>query len=644
MPCPPQVPISVIPPVGAGVGPLVYANGNQIARLNPPLNPSFVVYDGSVTRWGDGSLQAPVLLPNLQQVVSSSINFYVGLNTSGQLAAFANTTINPNEALVTATGTTAARTLANRFADSVNIKDFGAVGDGITNDTLAFEALVTYCAAEGVDGFIPSGTYLIDPSSRTFSSNNPFSIFGEGNSSSILKNRNTSSSFIYWFNANNVSFESLKIDASFTGLPSEPPSGGTLVFVNSNNNTLRNVDFINIYRVALLIYNDHQTTLTNVYGGHVIDSCRVFGPSNLINNVGPSAFLLADVNNSTISNCYIKNIGLYGYEFKNDCNNTIISNCISEDVYYPLYYGGDGVHTELGYVKNSLIEGCIVRRALSGAAVAIGRASNNTIRNIQIDQTGVTTVNYSIFVGTSNNNSITGIDLKNRTYYAVSIRDTSSYNNVEFSNITDGTNVIRGIYSIANDCVGNLVVFGTRDSTNRMFLDSYSLNLNNNTIIDQKYNIENYATSVSALKRIRFGDCGVDSIAGSAKGLAIIGDTADYYQTTNQDSTYQNFGNFSNSIIATIRYRLTDGTKFENLYNGSAYATYITSSNGFFPNENNVRKLGDTSNKWSSINVTKVLTGLASTTSYANDTDAAAGGVAVGQLYRNGSVVQVRVT
>ena len=34
---------------------------------------------------------------------------------------------------------------------------------------------------------------------------------------------------------------------------------------------------------------------------------------------------------------------------------------------------------------------------------------------------------------------------------------------------------------------------------------------------------------------------------------------------------------------------------------------------------------------------------LQTTTSYANDAAAAAGGVAIGQLYRNGSVVQVRV-
>ena len=35
---------------------------------------------------------------------------------------------------------------------------------------------------------------------------------------------------------------------------------------------------------------------------------------------------------------------------------------------------------------------------------------------------------------------------------------------------------------------------------------------------------------------------------------------------------------------------------------------------------------------------------LAASTSYANDTAAAAGGVVVGQFYRNGSVLQIRVT
>ena len=73
---------------------------------------------------------------------------------------------------VTATGSTTARSLANRFADTVNVKDFGAVGDGVADDTAAFTSAL---ASENVV-HVPIGVYRIT-SSLSFQNSD---LVGEG--------------------------------------------------------------------------------------------------------------------------------------------------------------------------------------------------------------------------------------------------------------------------------------------------------------------------------------------------------------------------------------------------------------------------------------------------------------------------------
>ena len=62
---------------------------------------------------------------------------------------------------VVATGSTQARFISDRFADVVNVKDFGAVGDGVTNDASAFQAAINYFGDFGTL-HVPSGTYRLD--------------------------------------------------------------------------------------------------------------------------------------------------------------------------------------------------------------------------------------------------------------------------------------------------------------------------------------------------------------------------------------------------------------------------------------------------------------------------------------------------
>jgi len=70
-----------------------------------------------------------------------------------------NTALGPAPTGLIATGSTTSRTLADRWGERLNVKDFGAVGNGVTDDTAAIQAAVN--AAAGSVLTVPEGTYLI---------------------------------------------------------------------------------------------------------------------------------------------------------------------------------------------------------------------------------------------------------------------------------------------------------------------------------------------------------------------------------------------------------------------------------------------------------------------------------------------------
>ena len=90
---------------------------------------------------------------------------------------------NASSATAIATGSTTARTLANRFADVVNVKDFGAVGDGVADDTAAIQAAINY--AGGISNnptsvYIPSTQNGYRVTSRLNISSGRIYLYGDG--------------------------------------------------------------------------------------------------------------------------------------------------------------------------------------------------------------------------------------------------------------------------------------------------------------------------------------------------------------------------------------------------------------------------------------------------------------------------------
>jgi hypothetical protein len=76
------------------------------------------------------------------------------------------------------------RNVAQKLQESVSVKDFGAVGDGVTDDTAAIQAAIDACEVLKKPIFFPVGTYII--TSGLTVQQKEVHVIGEGSESTIL--------------------------------------------------------------------------------------------------------------------------------------------------------------------------------------------------------------------------------------------------------------------------------------------------------------------------------------------------------------------------------------------------------------------------------------------------------------------------
>jgi hypothetical protein len=140
-------------------------------NLNPIVNPISAYWDAALTI---AAVQPIRTLNGYPVYQGTPARIYVNSNYSIQVqnrngsvvySAPAATEryggiINANDVIYDPAGTGAvATTVQTKLRESVSVKDFGAVGDGVADDTAEIQAALTYCTTNGAELFFPKGSY-----------------------------------------------------------------------------------------------------------------------------------------------------------------------------------------------------------------------------------------------------------------------------------------------------------------------------------------------------------------------------------------------------------------------------------------------------------------------------------------------------
>lgn len=260
------------------------------------------------------------------------------------------------------------RSVESKLRESVSAKDFGAIGDGIADDTLALQRGIDFVATNGGILYVPPGTYITSARLFRASSDKPFALCGAGKNATVIKRgTNFNASVIEFRLSHDVTVGDLTVDGNHA-IHTNGNHG--LVIYDCDRPRVENVHVQDYKNSGVLVYGPPTTR-----GGGRIINCSVNGEGR-----SPVGILIAAMYDSGMIGCSAVGCTTggtgsdgYGLELKNECDGCFIVDSYAKDCTVAAVFGQDISSTG---VKNSRVS--VISRACNFAFVC-GRSENNHI-------------------------------------------------------------------------------------------------------------------------------------------------------------------------------------------------------------------------------------------------------------------------